>query len=164
MAGIAPGSWLQRKVRIYLTQGKPLEEVSRLEKAAKLEFRLLEGIEHPGILRAHEFQQHDSGPALVYEHDPKAFRLDHLLMHLGKDRRLDTVQATYLLRLIAEAVQYAHGQKLYHRGLSPQCIWVKPLGDEKYSVKISNWATAERIFESESRNISALTRLSNLCA
>lgn len=157
-----PDLGLQRKVRIYLTQGKPLEEVSRLEKAAKLEFRLLEGIEHPGILRAHEFQQHDSGPALVYEHDPKAFRLDHLLMHLGKDRRLDTVQATYLLRLIAEAVQYAHGQKLYHRGLSPQCIWVKPLGDEKYSVKISNWATAERIFESESRNISALTRLSNL--
>lgn len=157
-----PDLGVQRKVRIYLTQGKPQEEVFRLEKAAKLEFRLLEGIEHPGILRAHEFQNHDSGPALVYEHDPKAFRLDHLLMHLGKDRRLDTVQATYLLRLIAEAVQYAHGQKLYHRGLSPQCIWVKPLGDEKYSVKISNWATAERIFESESRNISALTRLSNL--
>ena len=157
-----PDLGVQRKVRIYLTQGKPQEEVSRLEKAAKLEFRLLEGIEHPGILRAHEFQNHDSGPALVYEHDPKAFRLDHLLMHLGKDRRLDTVQATYLLRLIAEAVQYAHGQKLYHRGLSPQCIWVRPLGEEKYSVKISNWATAERIFESESRNISALTRLSNL--
>lgn len=157
-----PELGVQRKVRIYLTQGKPREEVLRLEKAAKLEFRLLEGIEHPGILRAHEFQQHDSGPALIYEHDPKAFRLDHLLMHLGKDRRLDTVQAIYLLRLIAEAVQYAHGQKLFHRGLSPQCIWVKPLGDEKYSVKISNWATAERIFESESRNISALTRLSNL--
>lgn len=157
-----PELGVQRKVRIYLTQGKPQEEVQWLEKAAKLEFRLLEGIEHPGILRAHEFQQHDSGPALVYEHDPKAFRLDHLLMNLGKDRRLDTVQASYLLRLIAEAVQYAHGQKLYHRGLSPQCIWVKPLGEEKYSVKISNWATAERIFESESRNISAMTRLSNL--
>ena len=157
-----PELGVQRKVRIYLTQGKPQEEVLRLEKAAKLEFRLLEGIEHPGILRAQEFQQHDSGPALVYEHDPKAFRLDHLLMDLGKDRRLDTFNAVYLLRLTAEAVQYAHGQKLFHRGLSPQCIWVKSLGDEKYSIKISNWATAERVFESESRNISALTRLSNL--
>ncbi|UTW11960.1 protein kinase domain-containing protein [Marinobacterium rhizophilum] len=153
---------VERKVRIYLTQGKDAEDVKRLEKAAKLEFRLLEGIEHPGILRAKDYQHHDNGPALVYEYDPMAFRLDHLLMHLGNGRRLDTIQAVYLLRLIAEAVQYAHGQKLYHRALSPQSIWVKPLGDEKYSIKISNWATAERLYENETRHVSALSHLSRM--
>jgi len=153
---------VERKVRIYLTQGKPEEDVKRLEKAAKLEFRLLEGIEHPGILRAKDYQYHDSGPALVYEYDPMAFRLDHLLMNLGNSRRLDTAQAVYLLRLIAETVQYAHGLKLHHRALSPQSIWVKPLGDDKYSIKISNWATAERLYDNETRHVSALSHLSRM--
>ncbi len=59
-----------RRIRIYLTYGKPEDEAHYLQRAAKLEFRLLEGIEHRGILRVHEYQQHDHGPALVYEHDP----------------------------------------------------------------------------------------------
>ncbi|EAZ99557.1 BREX system serine/threonine kinase PglW [Marinobacter sp. ELB17] len=151
---------VERKVRIYLTQGKAEADVKRLEKAAQLEFRLLEGIEHPGIMRAKDYLHHDSGPALVYEYDPMAFRLDHLLMNLGQSRRLETTQALYLLRLIAEAVKYAHGQKLFHRGLSPQSVWVKPLGDEKYDVKISNWATAERVYENETRHITAMSHLS----
>lgn len=159
---VHPELEMQRKIRIYLTQGKPEEQVQLLERLARLELRLLEGIEHTGILRAYDLLHHDSGPALVYEHDPMAFRLDHLLMHLGSEHRLATAQAAYLLRLIAEAVQYAHGQKLYHRCLSPQCIWVKPLGEEKYSVKISNWATAQRQFDSETRNLSTIGSFSLL--
>ncbi|MBN8431453.1 BREX system serine/threonine kinase PglW [Microbulbifer salipaludis] len=157
-----PELGVERKVRIYLTQGKPAEEVKRLEKAARLEFRMLEGIEHPGILRAKEYQHHDNGPALVYEYDSTAFRLDHLLMNLGQSRRLDTDSALQLLRLIAETVQYAHGQKLYHRALSPLSVWVKAQGDEKFAIKISNWATAERIYENETRHISALSHMSRL--
>ncbi|MBR9910594.1 MAG: BREX system serine/threonine kinase PglW [Gammaproteobacteria bacterium] len=153
---------VERRVRIYLTYGKPEAEALRLKKAAKLEFRLLEGIEHPGILRAKEYQQHDHGPALVYEYDAQAFRLDHLLMHLGAARRLETYQAVGLLRIIAEAVQYAHGQKLFHRALSPQSVWVKQQGDDEYAIKISNWATAERQFETETKQISALSHLSRM--
>jgi len=153
---------VERKVRIYLTYGKPDDEAQRLQKAAKLEFRLLEGIEHPGILKAKDYQQHDHGPALVYEYDPSAFRLDHLLLHLNDVTRLDTMQALSLLRLIAEAVQHAHKQKLYHRALSPQSILVKPLDDDKYSIKIANWSTAERVFETETRQISAFSHLSRM--
>jgi len=153
---------IERKIRIYLTYGKPEDEARRLQKAAQLEFRLLEGIEHPGILRAKEYQQHDHGPALVYEYDAQAFRLDHLLLHLNESKRLDTMQAISLLRLIAEAVQYAHGQKLYHRALSPQSILVKQLDDGQYSIKIANWSTAERVYESETKQISALSHLSRM--
>ena len=153
---------VERKVRIYLTYGKPDDEAQRLQKAAKLEFRLLEGIEHPGILKAKDYQQHDHGPALVYEYDPSAFRLDHLLLQLNAVKRLDTMQAINLLRLIAEAVQHAHKQKLYHRALSPQSILVKQLDDDKYSIKIANWSTAERIFETETRQISAFSHLSKM--
>ncbi|UZE96938.1 BREX system serine/threonine kinase PglW [Alkalimarinus alittae] len=152
---------IQRKVRIYLTYGKNEQEAKRLQKAAQLEFRLLEGIEHPGILKAKDYQQHDHGPALVYEYDSEAFRLDHLLLHLTNGKRLETMQAVHLMRLITEAVQYAHGQKLYHRALSPQSIWVKQDGDD-YKIKISNWSTAERVYETETRQISALSHLSQI--
>ncbi len=153
---------IERKVRIYLTYGKSEEEAQRLQKAAQLEFRLLEGIEHPGILKAKDYQQHDHGPALVYEYDADYQRLDHWLLDGFKDSRLETMQAINLLRVIAEAVQYAHGQKLYHRALSPHSIYVKPQGEDKYSIKIANWSTAERIFETETRQISAFSHLSRM--
>jgi serine/threonine protein kinase len=113
---------IQRRIRIYLTRGKPEAEAQTLQKAARLELRLLEGLEHPGILRAREYQQHEQGPALVYEHDPAAERLDHFLLGLGAGRRLDTTDALTLMRRIAEAVQFAHAHRLYHRALSPHSI------------------------------------------
>ncbi len=153
---------VKRRVRIYLTHGKAVEEAQRLQKAAQLEFRLLEGIEHPGILKANDYQQHDHGPALVYEYDPEAQRLDHRLVEHSADKRFDTIQALNLLRLIAETVQYAHGQRLYHRALSPRNIFVKQLGEEQFSIKIANWSTAERIYETQSQQISAFSHLSRL--
>ncbi len=153
---------IERKVRIYLTYGKPDVEAQRLQKAAQLEFRLLEGIEHPGILKAKDYQTHDHGPALVYEYDASATRLDHFLLQSNEVKRLDTLQSLNLLRQIAEAVQYAHGQKLYHRALSPQSILVKQLDEDKYSIKIANWSTAERIYETEAQQISAFSHLSRM--
>tara|TARA_Y100000296_G_scaffold87381_1_gene132852 strand:+ start:419 stop:4585 length:4167 start_codon:yes stop_codon:yes gene_type:complete len=157
-----PDLKIERKIRIYLTHGKEGAEAARLEKAAKAEFRMLEGIEHPNILRAKEFAQHDSGPALVYEYDPRAYRLDHLLLSLGKHRSLDMQNALSLLRQIGETVQYAHRQKLYHRALSPKSIWVRPENDGGFSIKVGNWATAERAFESESRHLSAITNVTRM--
>ncbi|MGI2111255.1 BREX system serine/threonine kinase PglW [Shewanella frigidimarina] len=157
---IHPDLNIERRIRIYLTYGKPEEESKRLQKAAQLEFRLLEGIEHPGILKAKDYQQHDHGPALVYEYDPKALRLDHLFMHLNAGRWLDIAQSIKLLRQISEAVQFAHGQKLFHRALSPQSIFVTMKDEENFTIKIGNWSTAERIYESETQQISAFSHLS----
>ncbi|MEW8051271.1 MAG: BREX system serine/threonine kinase PglW, partial [Candidatus Thiodiazotropha sp.] len=151
---------IQRRIRIYLTYGKSAEEAETLQKAAKLEFRLLEGIEHPGILRAREYQQHDQGPALVFEHDPAAMRLDHFITSLGTNQRLDTLDALSLMRQIAEAVRFAHGQRLYHRALSPQSIYIKAKEDGSFAIKIGNWSTADRSFEAETRHLTVLSHLS----
>ena len=152
----------RRRIRIYLTEGQGEQAAETLRRAAKLEFRLLEGIEHPGILHALDYQQHDQGPALVYEHDTAAIRLDHFLMGLGSDRRLDILDALALLRRIAEAVQFAHGQRLYHRALSPQSIYVRSDPDGRLSVKIGNWATARRGFDSATRQLTVLSHMSRL--
>ncbi len=87
------------------------------ERAALREFQLLETLQHPGILRAYNFTEHELGPALILEHDPLAIRLDHFLAQqqdkLSIDTRLD------LVRQIAEVVRYAHDKKVVHRALSP---------------------------------------------
>lgn len=150
-----------RRVRIYLTYGKSPEEAKRLEKAALLEARLLEGIDHPGILKTLEFQQHDLGPALIYENLEGSLRLDHWLLKQEEGKRLDKAKAISLLRTLAETVRYAHGQKLSHRALCPQSIFIKEEGGD-FKIKIANWATAERRFESESRHISALSHMTRM--
>ncbi|MCG7962843.1 MAG: BREX system serine/threonine kinase PglW [Candidatus Thiodiazotropha taylori] len=153
---------IRRRIRIYLTYGKPAEEAETLQRAAKLEFRLLEGIEHPGILHAREYQQHDQGPALVFEHDPSAVRLDHYITGLGTNQRLDILDALSLIRQIAEAVRFAHGQHLYHRALSPQSIYISAKGEGCFAVKIGNWSTANRSFESKSQHLTVLSHLSRM--
>jgi len=152
---------VQRRVRIYLTYGKPQEDAERLQRAARHEFQMLEGIEHPGILRAKDYLQHDHGPALVYDYDPGYMRLDHLLLHLGK-KQLQLQDALKVLKLIAEAVRYAHRQKLYHRVLSPQSIFIKIDEIEGYAIKIANWFMAERTYESETKQLSIISHLSQL--
>lgn len=155
---------VKRRVRIYLTYGKAPEEAERLQRAARHEFQMLEGIEHPGILRAKDYQQHDHGPALVYDYDPAYIRLDHLLLGLGNNQ-LQLQDAFKVLKLVAEAVRYAHRQKLCHRVLSPQSIFIK-IDDQSeqqgYAIKIANWFMAERTYESETRQLSIISHMSQL--
>src|SRR6266702_339294 len=60
---------------------------------------------------------------------------------------LDLDARLSLVRQIAEALQYAHERRLYHRALSPQTILVTVL-DKSQSptipVKIFDWQTAQR--------------------
>ncbi len=108
----------------------------------KREYAVLNGINHPGILRAKGYTEHERGPALVYEYLPSSQRLDHYLSERGDrltvDNRLD------LLRQIAEAVRYAHGKRLFHRALSPQNILVLDPEAESPQLQVFNWQTAAR--------------------
>ncbi|MGA2255560.1 MAG: NERD domain-containing protein, partial [Thermoguttaceae bacterium] len=70
----------RRRVRLYLVRaGATPEERQMRERAVLREFQLLETLQHPGILRAYNFTEHELGPALILEHDPLAIRLDHFL-------------------------------------------------------------------------------------
>ncbi len=113
-----------------------------IERAALREFQLLETLQHPGILRAYNFTEHELGPALIFEHDPLAIRLDHFLAQqqdkLSIDTRLD------LVRQIAEVVRYAHDKKVVHRALSPQSILVTQAGSDRPRIKVFNWQVGYR--------------------
>ena len=58
-----------RRVRVYpYARAASPDERERLGRMAMREFRVLEGIDHPGILRVLDFRETELGPALVFEH------------------------------------------------------------------------------------------------
>ncbi len=120
---------VKRRVRLYLVRaGATADDRKTIERAALREFQLLENLQHPGILRTHGFTEHELGPAIVFEHFPKAIRLDHYLAQVGQ--RLPPETRLDLLRQVAEVVRFAHDKKVVHRALSPQSILVLDAAEE----------------------------------
>ncbi len=71
---------MTRRVRIYSRQpGMSDEQAPSLRLAADREFLATERLDHPNVVRAHDRLDTDLGTALVFDHDPKALRLDHWL-------------------------------------------------------------------------------------
>jgi serine/threonine protein kinase len=138
---------IHRRVRIYTvaSASSPDARATRLRQARR-EFEVLEGIDHPGILRVNDYKETELGPALIFDHDPKAVRLDHLLHEKG--RTLTITQRLQMVRDIAETLKYAHAKRLYHRALGPQSIMVHGLlaamDSGAMQLRLMNWQTASR--------------------
>jgi serine/threonine protein kinase len=132
-----------RRVRIYPYARAASPEIrDRLARTAQREFKVLEGVDHPGILRARDFRETELGPALVFEHDLEALRFDRFLARRLKDLSVD--DRLGLLRQLAEAIAYAHGKRLYHRGLAPQNILVRDPESDRPQLLVTNWLVASR--------------------
>ena len=50
--------------------------------------RVLEGLEHQGIQRVLDYREAELGPALVFEYDPDALRLDRFISGASQSWRL----------------------------------------------------------------------------
>jgi serine/threonine protein kinase len=142
-AGHAQNLGGKRRVRLYLVWNEATpEDRQMVERAARRDFQLTEALQHPGVLRALGFTEHEVGPAVVFEHDPHALRLDHFLARrgdrLGIDVRLD------LMRQIAEVVRFAHQKKVVHRALSPRSILVSDPEGARPRIKLYNWQVGYR--------------------
>jgi serine/threonine protein kinase len=131
------------RVRIYVVDPGASEEArASVVKAAKREYAILNGINHPGILRARGYTEHERGPSLIYDYLPGSQRLDHYLSEQGE--RLSAGNRLDLIREIAEAVRYAHSKRLFHRALSPQNILVLDPDADAPHIQVFNWQTAAR--------------------
>jgi serine/threonine protein kinase len=126
-----------RRVRLYNVAGKDKGTHEAVRRAALQEFQILEKLDHPGILRALDFNEHELGPAILFRRDSNEVRLDHFLRQRGEtlplDIRLD------LVRQIAEAVQYAHNHRVVHRTLSPKSILIVNPDSANPDVRLFNW-------------------------
>ena len=131
----------KRRVRIYPLRHASSESIrAERRRMAEREYELLDGIVHEGILRVEQLTAAEHGPALVFEHDPEAERLDHFLERQSSDG-LDLGTRLYLLRQLAEALKYAHERRLFHRSLSPQRVLVLDRDSTRPTLKIFDWGT-----------------------
>ena len=83
LAGHAMDRDTVRRVRFYLTSRAQADDVPVIKRAAEREFRLLQGIRHPGIAQALDLVDHPWGPAVVFDHAEGSVRLDHWLVADG---------------------------------------------------------------------------------
>ena len=61
----------KRRIRLYLVENEATaEEREMIRRAARRDFQLTEALQHPGVLRALGYTEHEVGPAIVFEHDP----------------------------------------------------------------------------------------------
>ena len=133
----------KRRVRIYPLSRASSEAVrAERRRTAEREYQLLDNVAHDGILRVEQFTNAEQGPALVFEHDPDAERLDRFLER-GSADGLDLATRLELLRQLAEALKYAHERRVYHRGLHPQKVLVTAPDTDRPKLKIFDWGTGE---------------------
>lgn len=135
------------RVRIYLTQQQAGEERRRaVERAARREYQILQGITHRGIAQAVQIRDHHGSPAILFHHDPADLRLDSYLAVHGE--RLTREIRLELVRQLAEAVRYAHSRSLYHRALAARSVYVSANDDGANPVlRVIDWQAAARDFE-----------------
>ncbi|MBQ0905028.1 BREX system serine/threonine kinase PglW [Micromonospora sp. U21] len=143
LAGHALDTSLVRRVRFYLTSRAAEHEVPAIRKAAEREFRLLQGIHHPGVARAHDLVEHAWGPAVIFDHQPDWVRLDQWLLRRGDS--LTLAQRLHLVQDLAEIIDYAHSRRLAHRALSPRAVYVGDPDGPRPTLVVTDWQTGGRL-------------------
>lgn len=135
------------RVRIYLAgQAASDEQRAKVDRAARREYQVLQGINHRGIVQAVQIREHQGGPAILFRHRESDLRLDAYLDAYGG--QLTPLLRLDLVRQLAEAVRYAHNRSLYHRALAARSVYVSAREDGGEPVlRIADWQTAARDFE-----------------
>ena len=113
---------------------------ARLRQVAEHEYRIMSRLASDRLLRPQDMVDNDLGVGLVYPLDDRFQRLDLWLAdHAGSVPAEDQLK---LLRQVAEAVSYAHGNRVVHRGLTPHAVWVRSLPEGGVRVLVADWQSA----------------------
>ncbi len=98
------------------------------------EARTIAGLKHPYIVRVLDFGVEGTTPFLVMDYAPGGT----LREHIPKGGRLPLASILPVVRQIADALQYAHDQRLIHRDIKPENM----LLDERNQVVLSDFGIA----------------------
>lgn len=120
--------------------GASAASTQELKRLATHEFATMNRLVHDGLLRPMDMVESELGTGLVYPADDKLQRLDLWLAEQTHGLPLET--QLDLVRQIAEAVHYAHGNAVAHRDLSPAAVWVRTHADRSVKVLVGDWQSA----------------------
>jgi serine/threonine protein kinase len=146
------------RVRV-VPPGAPAAEAGRVRTIVEHEYKVMRRLTHDGVLRPRDFVDDELGVGLVYPHDEAYQRLD--LYQADHPQGLPLADQLSMLRQVAEALSYAHGHRVVHRGLTPAAIWVKALAGGGVHVLVGDWqsvgsATGEQLTGLSSDGVTAL--------
>ena len=132
------------------------QEKASARQIAEHEFRIMSRLQHDGLLRPRDLVESELGVGLVYPYDPQWQRLD--LWLAGRENGVPLGTQLSMIRQIGEALQYAHNNRIVHRGLSPHAVWVRPVPGTKDDVKVrvGDWQGAGTV-----RGLTGLTATTN---
>ena len=133
------------RIRFYVTApGAGREETARVRQLAEHEYRIMARLAHDALLRPKDLVDDELGTGLVYPADDRFERLDLWLADQagGQARGVPVADQLAIVRQVAEAVGYAHGNRVVHRGLSPYAVWVRRLDDDSLRVLVGDWQSA----------------------
>lgn len=132
---------LRKRIRLFdVPRDCSAERRAQIKRAAERELRLTNGLAHPGVVGPFDISQDEQGrPALFFDFDPKAQRLDEWLAKnddiLGLERRVEVI------RRLGEVMQYAHHRGVTHRALTPRQVYVVDEPGKPLLVTVRDWQT-----------------------
>jgi serine/threonine protein kinase len=131
----------QARIRFLVTSpGAPATERAEKRRLAEHEFRIMSRLPNERLLRPEDMVENDLGVGLVYPVDERFQRLD--LWLADQAGRIPLADQLSLLRQVAEAVSYAHQNRVVHRGLTPHAALVRVLTDGGVRVLVGDWQSA----------------------
>lgn len=111
-----------------------------VRRVAEHEYRVMSRLAHDGLLRPRDMVDGDLGVGLVYPRDERFQRLD--LWLADQSDGIAAADQLSVLRQVAEAVAYAHGNRIVHRGLTPCAVYVRRLADGTLRALVSDWQSS----------------------
>lgn len=158
---------LQARVRIYSNVvDASAEDARALKDAATREFLATKNLSIDGIVRAIDSDMTDFGPAVIFEHHPKAIRLDRFMAERGDDLSMD--DRLHIVEQLALTLREMHRRSITHRMLTPESIWLRPVhtdtpGVDRWEPLISDFSLAARE-SSAGITVATYTRVGSLPA
>jgi formylglycine-generating enzyme required for sulfatase activity len=114
---------LRRPVAIKVPQAKRLAQAGAVD-AYLAEARVLAALNHPHIVRVHDFGRTPDGGCFIVSEYLGGGSLADLI----RQRRLTTGEAVALVVPVADALQHAHQHRLVHRDVKPANILLDAAG------------------------------------
>lgn len=137
--------------------GTSAADQTAARRVAEHEFGVMSRLAHDGLLRPEDLVDGDLGVGLVYPDDQRLQRLDLWLADQEGGIALD--EQLSILRQVAEAVAYAHGSRVVHRGLTPQSIRVRRKDDGALKVVVGDWQGAGSVGATSMTGVVGITDL-----
>ena len=129
------------RIRFLVTSpGAPATERAKVRRVAEHEFRIMSRLPNERLLRPRDMVENDLGVGLVYPVDDQFQRLD--LWLADQVGRISLDDQLSLIRQVAEAVSYAHQNRVVHRGLTPHAVLVRPRTGGGVRVLVGDWQSA----------------------